>query len=89
MRNLIKKILKETFENEKEIMSNKINICDIMSANDWDEVQYYLDQMDYDSKFKKEIYEIKKQYENEINTQSHDGDSTNFYLRKIQNLVCK
>ena len=89
MKNLIKKILKEEFKNELEVMSNKINICDIMSVNDWGEIQGHLDRMNFDSNFNKEIDEIKKQYKNEVNTQSHDGDSANFYLRKIQNLVCR
>ena len=89
MKNLIKNILKEEFKNELEVMSNKINICDIMSTNNWGEIQGYLDQMDFDSNFKKEINKIKKEYENEVKTQSHDGDSANFYLRKVQNLVCR
>lgn len=89
MKNLIHKILKEELKNELEVMSNKINLCDIMSVNTWDEIENHLNQMDFDSNFTEEIAEIKRQYKNEVNTQSHDGDSANFYLRKIQTLVCR
>ena len=88
MKNLIKKILKEEFINS-EVMSSKKNICDVMSLNNWSEVEELLDVMSFDEKYQKEIDGIKREWKKEVDSQSHDGDSTNFYLRKVQNLVCR
>lgn len=87
MKNLIRRILKEEFQNP-EVMSSEHNICDIMTANSWKEVENLLNKMDYDDQYQKEINKIKSMWQNEVDTQSHDGDSTNFFLRKIQNIVC-
>jgi len=88
MKYLIRKILKEEFQND-EVMSSEKNICDIMSANSWKEIEVLLDKMEYDNQFQTEIDEIKKKWENEVKSHSHDQDSTNTYLRMVQNLVCK
>jgi hypothetical protein len=88
MKNLIRRILKEEFQNP-EVMSSEQNICDVMTINSWDEIENLLDKMDYDDQYQKEINKIKNMWQMEVNTQSHDKDSTNTYLRMVQNLVCK
>jgi hypothetical protein len=88
MKSLIRKILKEEFQNP-ETMSSEHNICDVMTANSWDEVEILLDKMEYDNQFQVEIDKIKSMWQKEVDTQSHDEDSTNTYLRMVQNMVCK
>jgi len=88
MKNLIRRILKEEFQNP-EVMSSEHNICDIMIANSWDEIEDLLNKMDYDDQYQEEIDKIKSMWQMEVDTQSHDGDSTNTYLRMVQNLICK
>jgi hypothetical protein len=60
-----------------------------MTANSWDEVEALLDKMEYDNQFQGEIDRIKSMWQKEVDTQSHDEDSTNTYLRMVQNMVCK
>ena len=88
MKNLIRKILKEEFQNP-EVMSLEHNICDIMTANSWEEIENLLSKMSYDDQYQDEIDTIRKRWEQEVETQTHDGDSTNTYLRMLQNLICK
>jgi hypothetical protein len=88
MKSLIRKILKEEFQNP-ETMSPEHNICDVMTANSWDEVEILLDKMEYDNQFQGEIDRVKSMWQKEVDTQSHDEDSTNTYLRMVQNMVCK
>jgi hypothetical protein len=88
MKSLIRKILKEEFQNH-ETMSSEHNICDVMTVNSWDEIEDLLNKMEYDNQFQKEIDKIKSMWKNEVDTQSHDGDSTNTYLRMVQNIICK
>ena len=88
MKNLIRKILKEEFQNP-EVMSSEHNICDIMTANSWEEIENLLSKMSYDDQYQDEIDTIRKRWEQEVETQTHDGDSTNTYLRMLQNLICK
>lgn len=88
MKSLIRKILKEEFQND-EVMSQEKNICDIMTANSWDEIEELLDVMEYDDQFQNEIDRIKSNWKKEVDTQSHDQDSTNTYLRMVQNIICK
>jgi hypothetical protein len=82
------KMLGEEFKN-KEVMSSKHNICDIMTANSWVEIENLLNNMKYDEKFKKEILQIKNMYHKDVDNQSNDLDVTNTYLRMVQNLICK
>lgn len=88
MKGLIRKILKEEFDNE-EVMSQEKNICDIMSANTWDEIQELLDKMKYDDQFRPQINKLKSDMEKELDDLSNDKDVVNTYLRKIQNIVCR
>ena len=88
MKSLIRKILKEEFQND-EVMSQEKNICDIMVVNSWDEIEELLDVMEYDEQYQEKIDNIKRGWEKEIKSQSNDLDTTNFYLRKIQNIICK
>lgn len=88
MKNLIKKILREDFKNA-EVMSSERNICDIVSANSWDEIEELLDEMVYDDQFKSQIEKLKKKMKQEKDRLGNDLDITNTYLRKIQNMVCK
>jgi hypothetical protein len=88
MRTLIKKILKESFVNP-DVDSTEHNICDVMSVNSWDEIDSLLSNMSYGEDITKKIEVIKAECESEVNNQSHDGDSFNFYLRKIQNILCR
>ena len=88
MKHLIRKILKEEFQNP-EVMSSEHNICDIMVANSWDEIEDLLNKMGYDDQYQEDINKIKSMWQMEVDTQSHDGDSTNTYLRMVQNLICK
>ena len=64
MRGLIKKILKEEFDN-KEVMSKEHNICDVMTVNSWEEIQGLLDNMEYDEKYQREIESIRQQTKKE------------------------
>lgn len=89
MRNLIKKILKEEFDNEKEVMSDKYNICDVMTVNSWGEIDRLLSKMKYDDKYKKQIDLIKKETDRDIEFIGGDADVYNSYLRQVQNIVCK
>lgn len=88
MRKLIKKILREDFQNP-EVSSLEHNICDVMTVSSWDEIQFLLDKMDYDDQFKPEIDVIKNQMKKEKSVLGTDLDITNDSLRKIQNIVCK
>lgn len=88
MKDLIKKILKEEFDNE-EVMSTEHNICDIMTVNSWDEIEDLLDKMEYDDKYQKEIESIRQQTKRDIEDIGGDADVYNNYLREIQNLVCR
>jgi hypothetical protein len=88
VKSLIRKILKEEFQND-EVMSQEKNICDIMVVNSWDEIEELLDVMEYDEQYQEEIDSIKRGWEKEIKSQANDLDTTNFYLRKIQNIICK
>lgn len=83
-----KGLIKEDDQNP-ETMSSEHNICDIMTANSWKEIEVLLDKTEYDNQFQTEIDKIKKKWENEVKSQSHDQDSTNTYLRMVQNIVCK
>lgn len=88
MRFLIRKILKEEFQND-EVMSSEKNICDIMTVNSWEEIQRLLDVMDYDDQFQEEIDKIKEKWGKEVSNQSNKLDSTNTHLRMVQNIVCR
>lgn len=88
MKNLIRKILKEEFQND-EVMSSEHNICDVMMINSWEEIQELLDNMDYDNQFQSEIDDIRNKMNQELDFLSSDLDVANTYLRKIQNIVCK
>ena len=88
MRSLIKKILKEEFDN-KEVMSKEHNICDVMTVNSWEEIQGLLDNMEYDEKYQREIESIRQQTKKDIEDIGGDADVYNNYLREIQNLVCR
>lgn len=88
MRNLIRKILLEEFDNE-EVMSQEHNICDIMSANSWDGIDELLDKMEYDNQYQEEIDELREDMQKEMDALSNDKDIVNTYLRKIQNIVCR
>ena len=88
MKSLIRKILKEEFQND-EVMSSEHNICDIMMVNSWEEIQELLDKMDYDNQFQSEIDDIRNKMNQELDFLSSDLDVANTYLRKIQNIVCK
>jgi hypothetical protein len=88
MRNLIRKILLEEFDNE-EVMSQEHNICDIMSANTWKEIDELLDKMEYDNQHQDQIDQLRDSMKNEMDTLSNDKDIVNTYLRKIQNIVCR
>jgi hypothetical protein len=88
MKTLIRKILKEEFQND-EVISSEHNICDVMMINSWEEIQELLDNMDYDNQFQSEIDDIRNKMNQELDTLSSDLDVANTYLRKIQNIVCK
>jgi hypothetical protein len=88
MKRLIKKILKEEFINH-EVNSTEINICDIMSANTWDEIEDLLDKMEYDNKFQPQIDKIRAKMQKDLDALGNDKDVVNTYLRHIQNIVCK
>lgn len=88
MKSLIRKILKEEFQND-EVISSEHNICDVMVANSWEEIEKLLKKTEYDDQFQTEIDKIKEKWEKEVKSQSHDLDSTNTYLRMVQNIVCK
>jgi hypothetical protein len=88
MRSLIREILKEEFQNP-EVMSQEKNICDIMTANSWEEIQSLLDVMEYDNKFQKQIDDIKYKMEKEMSYLGSDRDIVNNYLREIQNIICR
>lgn len=88
MRNLIRKILKEEFDNE-EVMSTEHNICDIMTVNSWEEIENLLGRMEYDNKYQREIDSIRQQTKKDIEYVGGDADVYNNYLREIQNLVCR
>lgn len=88
MKKLIKKILKEEFNNP-EVMSPKRNICDVMSVNSWDEIQELLDNMEYDENYESEIHTIYNNMVEELEFLQGDYDVYNNYLREIQNLLCK
>lgn len=88
MKNLIRKILKEEFQND-EVMLSEHNICDVMMINSWEEIQELLDNMDYDNQFQSEIDDIRNKMNQELDFLSSDLDVANTYLRKIQNIVCK
>jgi hypothetical protein len=88
MKSLIRKILKEEFQNN-EVMSSEHNICDVMMINSWEEIQELLDNMDYDNQFQSEIDDIRNKMNQELDFLSSDLDVANTYLRKIQNIVCK
>jgi hypothetical protein len=88
MKRLIKKILKEEFINH-EVNSTEINICDIMSANTWDEIEDLLDKMEYDNKFQPQIDKIRSKMQKDLDALGSDKDVVNTYLRHIQNIVCK
>ena len=88
MKNLIRKILREEFNNE-EVMSDEHNICDVMTVNSWEEIQGLLDNMEYDEKYQREIESIRQQTKKDIEDIGGDADVYNNYLREIQNLVCR
>lgn len=88
MKSLIRRILKEEFQNN-EVMSSEHNICDIMMVNSWEEIEELLDNMDYDNQFQSEIDNIRDKMNQELDFLSSDLDVANTYLRKIQNIVCK
>jgi hypothetical protein len=88
MKNIIKRILREEFENS-EVMSTEHNICDIMTVNSWEEIQSLLDDMEYDDKYSDEIQSIRQQTEKDIKGIAGDADVYNTYLRQIQNIVCR
>jgi hypothetical protein len=88
MKSIIRKILKEEFQND-EVMSSEHNICDVMMINSWEEIQELLDNMDYDNQLQSEIDDIRNKMNQELDFLSNDLDVANTYLRKIQNIVCK
>ena len=87
MKTLIRKILKEEFKND-EVMSQEHNICDIMTANSWDEIDDLLDKMEYDDQYQKKIDKIRDNMQSEMDDLSNDKDIANTYLRRVQNIVC-
>ena len=87
MKTLISKILKEEFKND-EVMSQEHNICDIMTANSWDEIDDLLDKMEYDDQYQKKIDKIRDNMQSEMDDLSNDKDIANTYLRRVQNIVC-
>ena len=87
MKTLIRKILKEEFKND-EVMSQEHNICDIMTANSWDEIDDLLDEMEYDDQYQKKIDKIRDNMQSEMDDLSNDKDIANTYLRRVQNIVC-
>ena len=88
MKNLIRKILREEFDNE-EVMSDEYNICDVMTVNSWDEIERLLSKMKYDDKYRKEIDLIKQKTDRDIVGIGGDADVYNSYLRHVQNIVCR
>jgi uncharacterized protein (UPF0147 family) len=91
MKSLIRKILKEEFQSSNT-MSSEQNICDIMTANSWSDIESLLKKMDSvikDENLKKQIKDLYNQSKNELSKQGNDKDIINSYLRKIQNIICK
>jgi hypothetical protein len=88
MRNIIKKILKESFENP-DTQSSKHNICDVITINSVDEIIDLLKKMPSIKDNKKEIISLLKTMQKDKKTLSNNSDIHNTYLRKIQNILCK
>jgi predicted histidine transporter YuiF (NhaC family) len=85
MKKIIKKILKEEFENKN--ISSDNNICDIMTVNSLEEILGLLKNMDLRGK-EKEIKNLLISMEKEKERLSNNKDIFNSYLRKIQNILC-
>lgn len=73
-------------------MSSEHNICDVMTANSWADIETLLKKMDSvikDENLKKQIKDLHNQSQKELGKQGNDEDIINGYLRKIQNIICK